>query len=231
MKKQKDQSDKKDKKATLHAEQEGQTDGVTDAIDTDSTDTVDTPDAVENDGPQTDGDDSIDDIELDPVDLQQKVLDLTKERDNFSQQIPDYKDQALRALAELENVKRRKEQEKTDAIKYANEKVFIDLLPVLDSFTLAIQQSQAVSDDAQPASKQMVEGVQMIQKQIEQFLEKFGVTKIEAVDKPFDPNLHQGVSSEAHPDKEPQTIVSEMQAGYMLNDRVLRPSMVVVSTK
>ena len=62
-------------------------------------------------------------------------------------------------------------------------------------------------------------------------LEKCGVIRIQAIDQPFDPNLHQGISQESHPDKDVNTIVKEMQPGYTLNDRVIRPSMVVVSTK
>ena len=71
----------------------------------------------------------------------------------------------------------------------------------------------------------------MIKKQIVQFLDKCGVERIIALDQPFDPNLHQGISQESHPDKEENTVVKEMQPGYKLNDRVIRPSMVVVSTK
>ena len=79
--------------------------------------------------------------------------------------------------------------------------------------------------------KAVITGFEMIQKQISQFLEKIGVVKIESLDQPFDPNLHQGISQESHPDKDENTVVKEMQPGYKLNDRVIRPSMVVVSTK
>ena len=77
----------------------------------------------------------------------------------------------------------------------------------------------------------VVEGFAMIKKQLEQFLEKCGVVRIAAIDQPFDPNIHQGISQESHPDKDENTVVKEMQPGYRLNDRVIRPSMVVVSTK
>ena len=160
--------------------------------------------------------------------LQDQVLNLTKEKDQLEKDAADAKDQSLRSLAELENVKRRKEQEKVDAIKFGNERLINDLLPILDAFDLAMGQS-AVSESEEV--KAVITGFEMIQKQISQFLEKIGVEKIESLDQPFDPNLHQGISQESHPDKDENTVVKEMQPGYKLNDRVIRPAMVVVSTQ
>ena len=158
----------------------------------------------------------------------QVLLNLTKEKDQLEKDAADAKDQSLRSLAELENVKRRKEQEKVDAIKFGNERLINDLLPILDAFDLAMGQS-AVSESEEV--KAVITGFEMIQKQISQFLEKIGVEKIESLDQPFDPNLHQGISQESHPDKDENTVVKEMQPSYKLNDRVIRPAMVVVSTK
>ncbi|MGA0242217.1 MAG: nucleotide exchange factor GrpE [Candidatus Marinamargulisbacteria bacterium] len=155
-------------------------------------------------------------------------LDLTKERDQYQRDAEDAKDQALRSLAELENVKRRKEQEKVDAIKFANERLITDLLPILDAFDLAM--GQANRTDASEVQA-VVTGFEMIQTQLTQFLDKLGVVRIDALDQPFDPTLHQGISQESHPDKDENTVVKEMQPGYTLNERVIRPSMVVVSTK
>ncbi|MBL6723123.1 MAG: nucleotide exchange factor GrpE [Candidatus Margulisbacteria bacterium] len=160
--------------------------------------------------------------------LQEQVLELNKENDALKKEVEDLKEQSLRSLAELENVKRRKEQEKQDAIKFANERLVMDLLPVLDGFELAMNQGDFGESTDVSA---VVAGFSMIQKQIEQFLGKCGVVRIDAMDQPFDPNLHQGISQESHPDKIENTIVKEMQPGYRLNDRVIRPSMVVVSTK
>ena len=160
--------------------------------------------------------------------LQAQVLELNKENDALKKEVEDLKEQSLRSLAELENVKRRKEQEKQDAIKFANERLVMDLLPVLDGFELAMNQGDFGESTDVSA---VVAGFSMIQKQIEQFLGKCGVVRIDAMDQPFDPNLHQGIAQESHPDKIENTIVKEMQPGYRLNDRVIRPSMVVVSTK
>ena len=161
-------------------------------------------------------------------DVRDQLLEKTKESDQAIEDSLQLKEQSLRSLAELENVKRRKEQEKLDAIKYANEKLIMELLPVLDSFDLAMSQSNVTESDE---VKAVITGFEMIKKQIEQFLDKCGVERIVALDQPFDPNLHQGISQESHPDKDENTVVKEMQPGYKLNDRVIRPSMVVVSTK
>jgi len=161
-------------------------------------------------------------------DVRDQLLEKTKESDQAIEDALQLKEQSLRSLAELENVKRRKEQEKLDAIKYANEKLIMELLPVLDSFDLAMSQSNVTESDE---VKAVITGFEMIKKQIEQFLDKCGVERIVALDQPFDPNLHQGISQESHPDKDENTVVKEMQPGYKLNDRVIRPSMVVVSTK
>ena len=161
-------------------------------------------------------------------DVRDQLLEKTKENDQAIEDSLQLKEQSLRSLAELENVKRRKEQEKLDAIKYANEKLIMELLPVLDSFDLAMSQSNVTESDE---VKAVITGFEMIKKQIEQFLDKCGVERIVALDQPFDPNLHQGISQESHPDKDENTVVKEMQPGYKLNDRVIRPSMVVVSTK
>lgn len=168
------------------------------------------------------------DIDLDLNELQDQILTLTKENDDLKKDMDGFKDQSLRSLAELENVKRRKEQEKVDAIKFANERLIMDLLPILDAFDLAMAQGD-VTESKDVAA--VVSGFDMIKKQIEQFLDKCGVVRIQALDQPFDPNLHQGISQEAHPDKDANTVVKEMQPGYKLNERVIRPSMVVVSTK
>ena len=166
---------------------------------------------------------------VDPlIELQDQLLALKKENSDLKKELLTTKDQSLRSLAELENVKRRKEQEKVDAIKFANEGLILSLLPILDSFDMAMAQCGA-SDQQDVLA--VVSGFEMIKKQLEQALSKCGVIRIDAMNQPFDPNLHQGISQEPHPDKDVNTIVKEMQPGYKLNDRVIRPSMVVVSTK
>ena len=132
------------------------------------------------------------------------------------------KDKALRAMAELENFKRRKEQEVETFKKYAQEKAILELLPVLDSFDRACDY---VGEDL----AEKVKGFLMIQKQFHAVLEKLGVICIDAANQPFDPALHQAVMEEAAEGVPPGMVVRDMQKGYKLHDRVIRPSMAVVS--
>ncbi|MEK9727022.1 MAG: nucleotide exchange factor GrpE [Candidatus Margulisiibacteriota bacterium] len=160
--------------------------------------------------------------------VRNELIEASKSTIALSAECDNLKEQSLRSLAELENVKRRKEQEKNDAIKFANERFILDLLPVLDGFDLAMSQLGVATSEE---TKAVIVGFEMIQKQIIQFLEKVGVVRIQALDQPFDPNFHQGISKESHQDKDENTVVKEMQSGYTLNNRVIRPAMVVVSTK
>lgn len=133
------------------------------------------------------------------------------------------REKALRAMAEMENFKRRKEAEKLEFIKYANENVIRELLPVIDNLDRALDQSATATDVAS-----ILSGMVLIHKQLTGVLEKVGVTKMEALDQPFDPNRHQAVlqeDSEGPPDR----VIKEMQAGYTYHDKVIRPAMVVVS--
>lgn len=135
------------------------------------------------------------------------------------------KDRYLRAHAEFENTKRRREQEMADFHKYATEKLIKAILPVLDSFELAIHHAESMNR----GEDEIVSGFILIRKQIDTFLDKLEVKKITSVDQPFDPHLHQAVSQETAEGKAPQTVIREMQCGYQLHDRLIRPAMVVVA--
>jgi len=163
----------------------------------------------------------------DPVAILEQDLQLA--RDNIqalNEQLASEKESVLRAYAELENFKRRKEQEKTDYIKFANEGLILELLTVIDSFDMAISQfSNAESEELQS----LKEGVLLIHRQVLSFLDKYQVSKIEAMDQSFDPSFHQAVSQEAVEGVDANTVIRVMQPGYVLNNRVIRPAMVVVS--
>ncbi len=130
----------------------------------------------------------------------------------------------LRTAAELDNFRKRKEREVSDLRKYANQNLLRELLTVVDNLERAID---AHSD---PGSKEgLVEGVDMTLKELLKIFEKFGVTPIEAVNQPFDPNLHEAVMQEEDADVAENTVIRELQKGYQIHDRLLRPAMVVVS--
>ena len=132
-------------------------------------------------------------------------------------------DQMLRTVAEYENAKKRAIRDKEEFQKYAVESVIKDLIPVVDSMNRAIKAAKESTDfDA------LHEGIQLIQKQIHNVLERKNVSIIDAIGKNFDPNLHEAIA-QVESDLPMNTIVEEFQVGYKLNDRVLRASMVSVS--
>ena len=130
----------------------------------------------------------------------------------------------LRTAADFENYKRRTALEKDDLLKYSNAKIIGEILPVLDNFQLALK---TTSDNKEVQN--VVKGVDMIYRQLLQVLEQAGMSKIEAVGHTFDPNLHEAIMQVDDDSVPEDTVVEELRAGYMLKERVIRPSMVKVS--
>lgn len=128
----------------------------------------------------------------------------------------------LRLMADFQNYKRRSEKEKSDIYAYANEKIFIELLAVLDDF------ERALSLEAD-ASGSFVEGMFMIYNNLKGVLEKAGLTEISALGEVFDPNVHNAVMTDAKSGYESGKICDVIQKGYRLNNKVIRPSMVKVA--
>lgn len=148
--------------------------------------------------------------------------------DNRDAEIAELKDRLLRAAAETENVRRRLEREKQDATAYAVTGFARDLLGVVDNLRRALD---AIPADAreQEAVKTVVTGVEMTERELSNTLQRHGVTRIEAQGQKLDPNRHQAMIEVEHDEAEPGTIVQELQAGYMLKDRLLRPALVSVA--
>jgi molecular chaperone GrpE len=134
-------------------------------------------------------------------------------------------DKALRATAELENVRRRVERESAALQKYALEKILTDLVTVNDSLELALK---AVAGETEETRKHL-EGIGLTHKQLWQALERYGVSQVDPQGQPFNPELHEAVSMVESAEIGPGHVVSVMQKGYRLHDRLLRPAMVVVS--
>ncbi|MAQ65047.1 nucleotide exchange factor GrpE [bacterium] len=167
------------------------------------------------------------------IQLQEQLEAVIKERDDLAAQsqadqdaAKAGKEEALRYMAELENFKRRKNQEVDNFKKFAAENVVKEFLPVCDNFALAT--SHANSSDQ--SSEEVIKGFILIQQQLDSALAKLDVVSIETKDKSFDPNFHQAISQQAQEGVEPNMIVQEVQKGYILNGKVIRPSMVIVST-
>jgi len=134
-------------------------------------------------------------------------------------------DRLLRITAEFENYKKRMSREMDDFRKYANQSLLKEMLSVVDHIELAIQAAGAPS----PAGSSMVEGLNLTLKEFLRIFEKFNVKPIEAVGKPFNPQLHEAIMQEASDRLPENTVVREMQKGYTIHERLLRPSLVVVA--
>lgn len=143
---------------------------------------------------------------------------------NKIKELETMKATTLRMQAEFQNYKKRVEKEKADIYKFANEKLVIELLSVMDNVDRAIG-----SMDTSESNKNIIDGVQMIQKTLEDFLKKHQVEVIDAVGTPFDPQKHHAVMTEANEDHPSETVIEEFQRGYVLNGKVVRPAMVKVS--
>ncbi len=133
-------------------------------------------------------------------------------------------DMMLRLAAEMDNYKKRVAKERESLIKYGSQGIVQELLPILDNFERAIEAAGKSSD-----FDSLLEGVEMISKQMYDALERKGVSKIDAVGETFDPNIHEAVVQVASEKYSENTVVEELQKGYMLHDRIVRPSMVAVS--
>jgi len=156
---------------------------------------------------------------------EQRIQDLEAQIETLKLSEKEAKDEALRSLAEMENFRKRNQQEVTSFKKYAAESTVSELLPVLDNFILACNHLEQLDD----AVKKEFEGVLLIRKQFLDALQKVNVAPIEALDQPFDPNFHQAISQEEVEGKDAGIVVKEVQRGFLLHDRVIRPSLVVVS--
>ncbi len=141
------------------------------------------------------------------------------------------KDQRLRALAEMENVRRRADKDKKDAEAYAVTKFARDMVGIADNFARALAAVPAnVRDAADPAIKAVLEGVEATDRQLIQTLERYGVKQVDTSGA-FDPNLHQAVAEVPGEGKPGGSIVHVMQTGFMIGERLLRPAMVTVAKR
>lgn len=134
-------------------------------------------------------------------------------------------DRLLRISAEFDNYKKRTTREMQDVVKYATEKMARELLIVVDNLERAIEAAGADRTDDDP----LIKGIHLTLSEVLKILEQHKVQPIQALGQPFDPAFHQAMMQEEVNDKPTNTVVREMQKGYMMHDRLLRPSMVVVS--
>ena len=148
-----------------------------------------------------------------------EVQKLRVERDSLQ-------DRLLRKHAEFENYRKRVERERSEYVQFASAELMKELLNAMDSFDLAIR--NAAAEDS--AGENMLRGLDLVYKQFQDTLGRFGLKPIDAKGQLFDPNFHQAVSTVATDEVDENTVVEEMRRGYTLNGRLLRPAMVTVAT-
>lgn len=150
---------------------------------------------------------------------------MATEEANQTQEKDEYKDKYFYLAAEMQNMQKRFDREKSQLIKYGNENILKDLLEVVDNFERTID---ALKNDNDEKMKNVVVGIEMISKQFLETLKKFGLEKINALGETFDPNFHEALAQMKVEGKKEMEIFQVHQNGYILNDRLLRPSKVVV---
>ncbi|MBO6658685.1 MAG: nucleotide exchange factor GrpE [Pseudomonadales bacterium] len=142
------------------------------------------------------------------------------------EEVEKYKDAALRAEAEMQNMQRRTARDVENAHKFALEKFLQNLLPVVDSMEKAVEAAEQASENEDDA---MLEGIRLCHKLLVDVLGKEGIEVIDPMGEPFDPNEHQAMSMVENPDMEPNSVFAVVQKGYRLNGRLVRAAMVMVT--
>lgn len=162
--------------------------------------------------------------EVDALDdlTKEEIIELKKK----AEERDTYLDQLLRAKAEFMNYQKRMAKESESTSQFAVQSLILDLLPELDNFDRALKLADSTKD-----IKKFVEGIKLIEEQLFKVLGKYGVEPVETVGKAFDPNLHEAVMEEENNEMPHHTIIEEFQRGFLLKERVIRPSKVKVSKR
>ncbi len=158
--------------------------------------------------------------------LKQVIEDLRKELEEAKAESEQLRDRWMRAAAELENFRKRSIREREEFLRHAQERVVRELLPVLDNLQRALAHANNME-----GTQGLLEGIQMIERQFLSALERLGVTPMEVLHQAFDPLRHEAMMQVESEEHEPNTVVQELEKGYLWNDRLLRPAKVAVSKR
>ncbi len=185
----------------------------------DDQDQPEAPAPVEDSAMETPPDDSdvAAEIESEPDD--------TDKLEAAEQQSKEHYDRLLRLSAEFDNYKKRTTRETQELVKYANENLIKDLLTIVDNLERAIESAGHEGDADEP----LMQGIQLTLSEVLKLLERYHVKPVKSLGEPFDPAFHQAMMQEETADQAANTVLREMQKGYILHDRLLRPAMVVVT--
>ena len=179
--------------------------------------------STKNDEPQVEADSTEEENE-------QSEQSEESEEDRLQEELRTLKEDKIRVLAEMENLRKRFDREKIDSIKYGSVNFARDILSPGDNLERALSAINQEEDHPQ-SIKNLIEGLKMVQKEFSSALEKNGISKINSMNEKFDPNLHQAMMEVERDDLDEGIVVQEIQTGYMMHDRLLRPAMVGVSKK
>jgi|TARA_B110000908_G_scaffold146161_1_gene176944 molecular chaperone GrpE len=170
--------------------------------------------------------DTVEDSEVsESPESEDQILSPEAQIEALEDELAKTRDDALRTLAEAQNIRRRSEKDIENARKFALEKFASELLGVADNLERALDSA----DKDNEVVKVLLEGVSLTQKSLVDTLAKFNIMQLDPLGEPFDPQFHQAMSMVENPDVEPNTVTLVMQKGYVLNERLLRPAMVMVS--
>ena len=161
------------------------------------------------------------------VDPAEHLAAITAERDQLAQEKADLHDRLLRRQAEFDNFRRRSERERLEMSDFISMEAVRPLLTVLDDFERALKAARV----SEGVDNEFVKGVELIHNRLLETLTKMGLEPIEAVGRPFDPNVHNAIQREETQDAEDNTVVEEYQRGYNFRGKLLRPSMVKVAVR
>ena len=163
---------------------------------------------------------------VDEADEQSQLIETMQKLVQAEAVIAHQKDEVLRVQAEMQNLRRRTEQDIEKAHKFGQERLSTELLAVMDNLERALQVGMDREDEA---VKALLQGVELTLKSFVDCFRKFSIVQIDPLGEPFDPQLHQAMSMQENPNVEPDTVTAVMQKGYTLHGRVIRPAMVMVS--
>ncbi len=144
----------------------------------------------------------------------------------MKEELSEAKEKYLRLYAEFENYRKRVQKDREELVKYSIEPLVMELLTVIDNLEMALEHSE---NDA--TAKSLIEGVELTLREFRKVIGRYGVQEIESLGKPFDPAYHHAISQVERNDVESNTVVEEYRKGYLLKDRVIRPSLVAVSRR
>ena len=164
------------------------------------------------------------------IKLDIKTDSFAEEKQKYEEETSSLREEKLRLLAEMENLRKRANREKIDSIKYGSANLARDILSPSDNLSRALDNLPEEKDRKQLINN-FIDGLKMIQKELVSILEKHGVKKIDAMYNKFDHNYHQAIFEVENKEYEEGVVVQEIQSGYTMHDRLLRPTMVGVSKK